>query len=86
MNDPQQRPAAGCTSFQADIRPKFTEEDVEHMNAIVGMDLSDYTTVSDNADLILERLESTTNPMPPTPWPPEWIECFRQWITNGKQP
>jgi hypothetical protein len=85
INSPQD-PAASCKSFATDIRPKFTDEDVEHMNDMVGMDLNDYATVRDNADLILSRLKSTSNPMPPTPWPQEWIECFQQWIDNGKQP
>jgi hypothetical protein len=80
--------AGGCTSFQNDIRPKFTAEDVDHMNDF-GIDLSDYATVRDNADLILTRLQDTGNPMPPVPrgpWPPAWIECFQQWIDGGKQP
>jgi hypothetical protein len=80
---------AGCTSFETDIRPKFTDEDVEHMNDMVGMDLNDYATVRDNADLILMRLRDTFNPMPPEPrgpWSAEWIACFEQWIANGKLP
>jgi hypothetical protein len=89
MSDSQTRPMMGCTSFMTDIRPKFTDEDVQHMNDQVGMDLNDYETVRDNADLILNRLRSTTRPMPPKPrgpWPPEWIACFQQWIDNGKLP
>ncbi len=80
--------AGGCTSFQKDIRPKFTDEDVEHMNDF-GIDLNDYATVRDGADLILTRLKDPDNPMPPTPrgpWPADWIECFQQWIDAGKQP
>jgi len=56
------------------------------MNDMVGMDLASYEVVRDNADLILERLQDTGNPMPPDPWPSEWIECFRQWIASGKRP
>jgi len=80
--------AGGCTSFQTDIRPKFTNEDVDHMKRF-GMDLGDYATVRDNADLILERLLDADNPMPPAPrgpWSPDWIQCFQQWIDGGKQP
>jgi len=80
--------AGGCSSFQADIRPKFTDEDVDHMNDF-GIDLSDYATVRDNADHILERLLDADNPMPPVPrgpWSPDWIECFRQWMAAGKKP
>ena len=84
----QQYGAGGCTSFATDIRPKFTTEDVDHMNDM-GIDLSDYATVRDNADLILTRLLDTDNPLPPKPrgpWPPEWIQCYKDWIKNGKQP
>jgi hypothetical protein len=80
--------AEGCTSYETDIRPKFTTEDVDHMNDL-GMDLNDYSAVKDNADLILSRLKDTDNPMPPPPrgpWSPEWIECFEQWIQSGKLP
>lgn len=76
-----------CSSFKTDVRPKFTDEDVTHMNDMVGMDLNDYVTVRDNADLILERLQDAGNPMPPEPrgpWPADWIACFQQWIKNGK--
>jgi hypothetical protein len=75
----QQYGAGGCKSFATDIRPKFTTEDVDHMNDL-GIDLSDYATVRDN---------DTDNPMPPAPrgpWSPEWIQCFKDWINNGKQP
>jgi hypothetical protein len=87
--DTTKQPGAGCVSYAADIRPKFTDEDVEHMNDMLGMDLASYETVRDNADLILERLQDTTRPMPPRPrgpWPQDWIDCFQQWIANGKQP
>jgi hypothetical protein len=80
--------AGGCTSYQTDIRPKFTDQDIAHMNDF-GIDLSDYATVRDNADLILTRLKDDVTPMPPPPrgpWPPDWIQCFQQWIDAGKQP
>ena len=79
---------SGCTSFENDIRPKFTEEDIEHMNDF-GLDMSDYATVKENADSILTRLLDDVNPMPPRPrgpWSQEWIDCFRQWIDGGKLP
>lgn len=89
MSDHIQSQAGGCSSFKADIRPKFIPEDVEHMNDQVGMDLGDYATVRDNADLILRRLQDSANPMPPPPrgpWPKEWIDCFKQWIASGRNP
>lgn len=78
----------GCTSYATDIRPKFTTEDIDHMNDF-GIDLSDYATVRDNADSILTRLMDRDNPMPPEPrgpWPQEWIDCFKRWIDKGKLP
>lgn len=80
--------AGKCTSYAKDIRPKFITEDVDHMNDL-GMDLNDYATVRDNADVILMRLTDSDNPMPPPPrgpWPSEWIKCFKEWIDNGKLP
>lgn len=80
--------AAGCTSYKTDIRPKFRDEDVDHMNDL-GMDLNDYSAVKSNADLILARLTDPDNPMPPQPrgpWPPEWIQCFKEWIKRGTLP
>jgi len=77
-----------CKSYASDIRPKFTDEDVDHMNRF-GLDLNDFATVKDNADEILSRLEDTDRPMPPRPrgpWSPEWIQCFKDWIANGKLP
>jgi hypothetical protein len=48
--------AGKCASYATDIRPKFTDEDIDHMKDF-GVDLSDYATVRDNADLILTRLK-----------------------------
>ena len=79
---------AGCTSYKTDIRPKFTKEDVDHMNDL-GMDLNDYSAVKSNADVILTRLTDRDSPMPPPPrgpWSPEWIQCFKDWINGGKLP
>ena len=66
----------------------FTDVDIDHMNN-VGLDLTDYQVVRDNADLILKRLDHDTKYMPPLPngpWPVEWINLFRRWIAEGKQP
>jgi len=90
MSEPGHQAAAGCSSYKVDIRPKFTKEDIDHMNNMVGLDLSDYATVRDNADAILRRLQETDPgrlmpPPPREPWKQEWIDCFKQWIANGKQ-
>lgn len=88
MSVPETYEAQGCTSYKTDIRPKFTTEDVDHMNGL-GMDLNDYLAVNSNADLILSRLTDPDSPMPPPPrgpWSAEWIQCFEQWIASGKLP
>jgi hypothetical protein len=76
-------------SFAADIRPLFTDIDIQHMSFFC--DLSKFEDVRDNADDILDRLTQTgLRQMPPTssggPWPPEQIELFRQWKEGGCAP
>ena len=75
MSEPGHQAAAGCSSYKVDIRPKFTKEDIDHMNNMVGLDLSDYATVRDNADAILRRLQETDpgRLMPPPPREPPSI-------------
>jgi hypothetical protein len=72
------------TSFATDIRPLFTEEDVEHMLDF-DMDLSKHESVSEHAEEIHERLADGTMP-PGTPWPEEQVALFRKWIDEGCQP
>ncbi len=91
MSEARHDEATGCGSYKADILPKFTREDIDHMNDMVGIDLADYATVRDGADEILRRLQETdpSRLMPPPPrgpWKKEWIDCFKQWIASGKLP
>lgn len=69
------------TSFAKDIKPLFREEDRNAMDYI--FDLWSYNDVSQNADLILERIEDGTMPCDEE-WPPEQIELLRRWINEGK--
>lgn len=76
-------------SFSADIRPLFTDIDVDHMSFYC--DLSNYGDVKANADDILGRLCGTSGPvMPPAatggPWARDKIALFEQWIAGGLQP
>lgn len=78
--------------FAKDIRPLFTQVDVDHMSAY--FDLSNYDDVKDNAQDILQRLRGQHGPVmppPPTkggdgPWPPERIALFQSWVDGGFEP
>jgi hypothetical protein len=76
-------------SFAADIRPLFTDTDIDHMSFFC--DLSDFDDVKVNADDILSRLNGTGGPlMPPVsaggPWPQANIDLFQQWTQEGFEP
>lgn len=68
-------------SFQKDIRPLFTEEDILCMSSF-GFDLGSARDVRDQIDVIFERIEDRTMP-PGNPWPDEHIARFRQWMDEG---
>ena len=77
-------------SFAKDIRPLFTDDDVEHM--AFRFDLSSYQDVKAHSAAILDRLSRTsTDPqlMPPAPvgpWPAAQIKLFQDWIDGNFQP
>ena len=77
-------------SFARDIRPLFTDQDVQHM--AYAFDLSDYQDVKNNSAAILDRItRKATDPelMPPAPhgpWKKDQIRLFRDWINGGFQP
>ena len=70
-------------SFASDIRPLFTQRDVEHMLDVdEDFDLSSYDSVKENADDIYRVL--TAGSMPPgQPWPKERVDLFKQWMDEG---
>ena len=70
-------------SFAQDIRPLFTDQDIEHMGFV--FDLSDFDDVVANATLIHERLADKSMP-PGNPWPDADIAKFRQWMDEGMKP
>lgn len=85
---PQALGAAGV-GFAADIRPLFTDTDIDHMSFFCN--LADYNDVKTNAADILDRLTGSGGPqMPPKstggPWPSTWIALFRKWMDGGFQP
>jgi hypothetical protein len=79
------------TSFQADIRPLFTERDIEGMRK--GFNLESYDEVKAHAAAIYDRIRGIGGgimpPPPPRgegPWPQPRIELFAKWIADGYQP
>lgn len=75
-------------SFAKDIRPMFTDLDVEHMKPF-GMDLSNHDDVTKHADAILSVVVSGS--MPPAGagegrWTPEQCDRFKAWKEQGCQP
>jgi hypothetical protein len=84
--------APRVVGFAADIRPLFTEIDIDHMSFFC--DLSNYDDVQANADEISHRLKGQGGSvMPPSPieggdgpWSAERIALFDAWIADGCQP
>ncbi|MSP13811.1 MAG: hypothetical protein EXR62_12755 [Chloroflexi bacterium] len=72
-------------SFAKDIRPLFTNNDVEEMIAIAGFDLSKYGDVKDRAQSIYERVEDGSMPCD-EPWPAERVATFKSWMESGMTP
>jgi hypothetical protein len=79
------------TSFQADIRPLFTERDIEGMKK--GFNLTSYDEVKAHGPEIYDRIRGIGGalmpPLPPRgegPWPQSRIELFAKWMADGYQP
>ena len=76
---------ADAPSFAKDIRPMFTDMDVEHMKAF-GIDLSDRVAVEESAEGIYQTVSDGS--MPPRSsgeprWTPEMCARFQQWRDAG---
>ena len=79
------------TSFQADIRPFFTERDIQGM--IKGFDLASYDEVKAHAATMYDRIRgiggAVMPPPPPRgegPWPQSRIDLFAKWVADGCPP
>jgi len=84
-------PMTKLTSFQADIRPLFTERDIEGMKK--GFNLASYDEVKAHAAAIYDRIRGIGGgvmpPPPPRgegPWPQSRIELFAKWMADGCAP
>ncbi len=79
------------TSFQNDIRPLFTQRDIEGMKK--GFNLESYDEVKKHATAIYDRIRGIGGalmpPPPPRgegPWPQSRIELFAKWMADGFPP
>jgi hypothetical protein len=79
------------TSFETDIRPLFTERDIQAMRK--AFNLASYDDVKTHAAVIYDRIRgiggAVMPPPPPRgegPWPQAHIDIFAQWMTDGYQP
>ncbi|MGA7356217.1 MAG: hypothetical protein WBW76_12385 [Candidatus Cybelea sp.] len=75
-------------SFKTDIRPMFTDKDVDHMQGF-GLDLSSYEDVVRMADSILQTV--TSGSMPPSNsgesrWTTTMCDTFKRWKDGGCLP
>jgi hypothetical protein len=64
-------------TFEQDIKPMFREKDRNAM--MFAFDLWDESTVRQNANDILERIEAGDMPCD-GPWSAEQIEAFKSWV------
>jgi hypothetical protein len=79
------------TSYQRDIRPLFTERDIQGMKK--ALDLGKYEDVKKFAGPIYDRIRgiggAVMPPPPPRgegPWPQSRIDLFAKWMADGFQP
>jgi hypothetical protein len=79
------------TSFETDIRPLFTDRDVEGMRR--AFNLASYDEVKSHASAIYDRIRGIGGgvmpPPPPRgegPWSQSRIDLFGRWIADGCPP
>ncbi len=79
------------TRFQEDIRPLFTERDIQGMRK--AFNLASYDDVKTHAAAIYDRIRGIGGAvMPPPPpigegaWPQSRIELFAKWMADGCPP
>jgi hypothetical protein len=81
---------APAPSFARDIRPLFTDDDIQHMS--FKFDLSSYADVKSNSADILDRISRGANdpllmpPLPQGPWTKAQVQLFQAWINGNFQP
>jgi hypothetical protein len=68
-------------TFESDIKPLFNARDRGSM--LSHFDLWSYEDVSENADAILQSVDSGSMPCYGQ-WPSEQVDLLRSWIDAGK--
>ena len=76
------------TSFETDIRPLFTQRDIQGMSK--AFNLANYDDVKTHAAAILDRIRgiggAVMPPPPPKgegPWEQARIDLFGKWVADG---
>jgi hypothetical protein len=79
------------TSFKTDIRPLFTERDIQGMRK--AFNLASYEDVKVHSAAIYDRIRGVGGAvMPPQPprgegqWPQSNIDLFGRWVADGCPP
>jgi hypothetical protein len=79
------------TSFATDIRPLFTERDIQAMSK--AFDLASYKDVKSRSAIIYDRIRgiggAVMPPPPPRgdgPWSQSRIDLFGRWMSEGCLP
>jgi hypothetical protein len=79
------------TSYAADIRPLFTQHDIQAMSK--AFNLASYEDVKTHAAAIFNRIRgiggAVMPPPPPKgegPWPQSRIDLFGKWVADGSPP
>lgn len=89
MNEPKDKPrTAAVVSFQKDILPMYTKDDIGHMKFFC--DLSKRDDNQTHAQEILKRLKGQGGgimpPPPAKPWTSQQIALYQSWIDGGYKP
>jgi hypothetical protein len=88
MNKRGKLRVAATVSFQKDILPMYTPEDIAHMRFFC--DLSKRDDNQTHAQAILKRLKGQGGrimpPPPARPWTSQQIALYQSWIDGGYKP
>jgi len=79
---------SAALSFEKDIRPMFTDLDIDHMKA-AGIDLSDARSVAAYSEAIYATVSDGSMPPPSSgepSWTAEMCERFNEWRNGGCLP
>ena len=84
LDEPRKTPtptSLATPDFDADVRPLFTDFDIDSLKEFEGIDLNSEKSVKKNAARISARLKAGSLPYDGS-WPPEAIDMFTRWAEN----